>query len=277
MSRASMKARSPSLIVSLTSSSSILSARARVSNWSCSDLLPSLNPDAICPPVPTSQCGPGPGGREGTRGSASGRGDPHVGVVVLHERLGAQHRTDVLGHDSDVGGVLAVGAPVVLGLEAHVEAQRCVAVREAGVADDLRLDQAVDLAGQGEQTGQDRLDLRVTGLGGEGEVSDVVEHQCFSLSEPKPAIRSSMPLTRKACHMVARLIAMTGLPSSFSSSAATAMHSRLVPHWISASTSGPSTARKALRSVSGVSLAIDVADAEQSPWIAATSKPSSVK
>src|SRR5688572_3126779 len=49
MSRASMNARSPSSMVSWTRSSSIRSARARVSNRSCSERLPSWNPEGMDP------------------------------------------------------------------------------------------------------------------------------------------------------------------------------------------------------------------------------------
>jgi hypothetical protein len=65
--------------------------------------------------------------------------------------------------------------------------------------------------------------------------TDIYVHsmaQYFSSRHPNPFIWSAIPCVRYVCHTVAVLMAITGLPSSASSSAATLAQKRLVPAWI---------------------------------------------
>ena len=92
-----------------------------------------------------------------------------------------------------------------------------------------------------------------------------------------PGVWSSMPLSRRAIHQVAALIAMTGLSSQRSASSASWTMDRLVPHCTIASTSGPLTSWIASRSSASLTWAIETAVGHLRPLIAATSKPSSLE
>ncbi|KAF2174430.1 hypothetical protein K469DRAFT_211875 [Zopfia rhizophila CBS 207.26] len=67
----------------------------------------------------------------------------------------------------------------------------------------------------------------------------------FSCRLPHLLIWSLVPFVPHACQTLVVLIAMTGLPGSYSNSAATLAHNRSVPARTGESTSGPSTARNA--------------------------------
>ena len=59
--------------------------------------------------------------------------------------------------------------------------------------------------------------------------ADQAGHQKRSSRLPLPHTASSMPMARRACHQVAALIEMTGLPSTFSAAADRSSIDRLVP------------------------------------------------
>src|SRR5690606_33023790 len=129
---------------------------------------------------------------------------------------------------------------VIMGDAAAVPADRDVHQRR-DIA--RRLVIAEPLAGDPVRT--QRLPLDFRGADTRQRLGDHLRrgHDQYSLiRRPKPWTRSVMPLARSAFQYVAVLIATTGLPSQSSAAAAARMAETLVPHWMIASTSSPSSA-----------------------------------